>query len=123
MSTQIYTLVEPYLDGAKLTEATTVKIDVTSKAQIQETIARGFAGVSPGAKMITVTIDSAVPSADFEYDPTTDLSELRVKELTLFAAGRSLSSKGFVIDYSLQGSVNSPSSLSLTFIGEFAKWE
>lgn len=123
MSTQLYTLCEVYIDGSKLTEETSVKLTVTSKAQVVETVARGFAGLSPGAKMISISIENAAPSATFEYDPSLAVSELRVVELTLFAAGKTLTSKGFLTDYEFGHSVNSPSSLSMSFTGEYAAWE
>lgn len=123
MSTQLYTQVEVYLDGKKLTEATNVKLTRTTKAQLVETMARGFAGMSPGAKMVSINVENAVPAADFELDPGEYMEGLRVAELTLFAAGRTLTSKGFITDDGLSGATNSPSGLSFDFVGEFAKWE
>lgn len=122
MSTQLYTLCEVYVDGSKLTEETSVKLSVTSKAQVVETVARGFAGLSPGAKMISISIENAAPSATLEYDPSAAVGELRVVELTLYASNKTLTSKGFITDYEFGHSVNSPSSLSLSFVGEFAEW-
>lgn len=122
MSTQLYTLCEVYIDGSKLSEETSVRINFDSKAQIVYTVARGFAGVSPGAKMITVTVDNAVPQATFEYDPAHKISTLQVVELTLFAAGKTLTSKGFILSSSFQHATNSASSLSFEFSGEYAEW-
>ena len=123
MSTQLYTQCEVYRNGGKLTEETSVKLTRTTKAQIQETVARGFAGVSPGAKMIQISVENAVPSADFEYDAGDDMGELRVAEITLFAAGKTLTSKGFITDDNFNHSVNSPSTYSFEFTGEWAIWE
>lgn len=122
MSTQLYTQCEVYLDGAKLTEETGVKLGRTTKAQLVETVARGFAGMSPGAKMITVSVDNAAPAASLEVDPGTYMTGLRVAELTLFAAGKTLTSKGFITDDSFSHSVNTPSAISFEFIGEWAEW-
>lgn len=122
MSTILYALCEVYLDGAKATEETSVKLNADSKAQVIDTVAKGFAGVSPGSKMITITVDNAVPSAGFEFDPSSHVGTLKVVELTLFAAGQTLTTKGFITSYSFQHSANSPSSLSFEFVGEFAEW-
>ncbi len=122
MSAQQYTQVESYINGKKLAENMSVKLSRTTKAQVVETIARGFAGVSIGARSISVTLENGVPSADFELDPGAFMKNLTVVELTLFAAGRTLTSRGFIIEDDFSGSVNSPSGLSFSFVGEFAEW-
>lgn len=123
MSTQQYTITESYWNGSKLTESTTVKVSRMSNAQIIETIARGFAGISPGAARIEVTIDSAMPAADLELNPGPFIKKNEAGELTLYASGRTLSSKGFMMSDDVSGGVNSPSTISFTFIGEYAEWE
>jgi len=123
MSTQLYTQVEAYIDGAKLTEATSVNVDLDNQAQIVETLNRGFAGVSKGAARISISIANAVPAASFEYEPSAKILGLEPVELTLYAAGKSLSSKGFLMKFSMSGAVNSPSGISLEFVGEPASWE
>lgn len=123
MSTQLYTLCEVYVDSGKLTEETSVKLGRTTKAQLVETVARGFAGMSPGAKMITISVDNAAPAAGYELDPGTYMEGLRVAEITLFAGGKTLTSKGFITDDNFSHSVNTPSALSFEFVGEWANWE
>lgn len=122
MSTQQYSNVEVYINGSKLAEAASVKISRTTDAQIVNTLGRGFAGVSPGARMIKVTVENAVPSASFEYDPGSVMETLTPVELTLFAAGKSLSSRGFILEDDFSGAVNSQTQLSFSFTGEWASW-
>ncbi len=122
MSTGLYTLCEVYINGTKLVEETSVKVSRDSKANVVDTVARGFAGVSPGAKMLTISVENAVPSADFEQDPGKFIRDLGVVELTLFAAGRTLTSKGFILSDNFGHAVNSASTLSFDFVGEFANW-
>lgn len=122
MSTQVYTNVEIYVDGAKSLEAQTVKITRDSKAQDIETLSRGWAGMSPGAKMLTIAVENAVPSASIEVDSGPFLSTLKVVELTIFAAGKTLTTKGFIHSDSFSGAVNAPSGLSFEFKGEYADW-
>jgi hypothetical protein len=107
-----------YLNGAKMLEETSVKISRDTKAQVIETVARGFAGVSPGARMMTVSVEAAVPSADFEVNPGKFMTGLQVVELTIFAAGRTLTSKGFFLSDNFSHATNSPSGLSFDFTGE-----
>lgn len=123
MSTQLYSNVEVYFNGSKLAEAASVKLSRDSKASVVETISRGFAGMTPGAKMVSITVENAVPGADFELDPSRFIGDLAVGELTLFCANRTLTSKGFIVSDSLSYSTNSSSSLSFEFAGEFARWQ
>lgn len=122
MSTQLYTLCEVYWNGRKLAEEASVKLTRDSKAQPVVTVARGFAGMSPGAKDITISVENAVPAADFELNPGDYIGELRVGEITLFAAGKTLSSKGFITKDDFSHAVNSEAKLSFEFMGEFADW-
>ena len=122
MADILYATIEAYIDGSKVAQATSVKLSRTTKAQQVDTMGLGFAGMSEGAKMITVSIDNAVPSADFELDPGSYMTRLRSVELTLFSAGRTLTSKGFIIDDNYSKSTNSPSALSFEFLGAWAEW-
>lgn len=122
MSTQLYTLCEVYWNGRKLCEEASVKLTRDSKAQPVSTVARGFAGMSPGAKDLTISVENAVPAAAFEFNPGETIAELQVGEITLFAAGKTLSSKGFITKDDFSHAVNSEAKLSFEFMGEFADW-
>lgn len=122
MALQLYTLVSCYVDGTLLAEEVSVSIDRNTRAQEVLTVAKGFAGLSPGAAMMMITIDNAVPSADFELNPGPRMKALAVVELTLFAANRTLTTKGFFIEDSLSHAVNSESKLNIKFAGEMADW-
>jgi len=122
MSTQLYTLAEVYWNGRKLAEEASVKVARDSKAQVVATVARGFAGMSPGAKDISISVENAVPAADFELNPGEYIDGLVAGEITVFAAGKTLSSKGFIIKDDFSHAVNSEAKLSFDFVGEFADW-
>ena len=122
MATDLYAQATVLINGTVIAENTSVKITRDSKANVVETLGKGFAGVSVGAKMITVSVDNAVPSADFEFDPGKYIAELRVAELTIFVSNRTLTTKGFFLSDDFQSAVNSPSSLSFSFVGEYASW-
>lgn len=122
MSTGLYSNAEIYFNGSKLAEASSVKIARDSKASVVETIGRGFAGITPGAKMITISVTNAVPSGDFELNPGRYVGQNIVGELTVFAAGRTLTSKGFLISDSFSYATNAQSELGFEFVGEFADW-
>jgi len=123
MSTQLYTLAEVWWNGKKLMEEASVKVTRDSKAQPVSTVGRGFAGMSPGAKDITISVENAVPSATFELNPGEYIDNLLVGEITIFAAGKSLVSKGFITKDDFSHAVNSEAKLSFEFMGDFADWK
>lgn len=120
---QLYTKASVYIDGALLAEESDVTVKRMTGAQVVKTVAKGFSGLSPGAPMLQISVTNAVPSTDFEYNPGSDMSDLVVKEVTIFAAGRTLTSKGFITDDNFSHASESQSKLSFEFTGQFADWE
>lgn len=112
MALQLYTLCAVYVDSALLSEESQVSIDVQSRAQEINTVAKGFAGLSPGAAKIELSVDSSIPAADFEFNPGSRLRTLQVVEFTIFAAGRTLTTKGFITSYTVSHGVNGDAKLS-----------
>lgn len=123
MALEVYSGSALYINGALLVENTTINVDRRTGAQNQMTIQKGFAGQSPGAKMLEISFDNAVPTGDFEYDPGDDMSGLRVVSIALFAAGRTLTTKGFVDSDTFKHAVNGEALLSMKMTCEFAKWQ
>ena len=106
-----------------LTEESSVSIRRLSGAQQVKTVAKGFAGLSPGAAMMEIQISNAVPSADFELNPGPAIQQLEVGEMSVFAAGRTLTTKGFITDDNFTHAVETPSKLDFTVVAQFADWE
>lgn len=119
---QKYTKATVYWNGTLLSEESSVTVKRVSGAQPVKTTAKGFAGMSPGAPMLSISIDSAVPSSDFELNPGPIIENLEDGEITVFAAGRTLTSKGFITDDNFTHAVESQSKLSFEFTGQFADW-
>lgn len=122
MALQLYTLVTCYVDGAMLAEEARVTIDRETNAQNVLTVAKGFSGLSPGAAMMMITVENAVPSADFELNPGARMKALQVTEFTFACAGNILTTKGFIISDNLAHAVNSESKLDFKCVCEFADW-
>lgn len=123
MALQLYSNCLIYVDGTLLAEAQQVSVDRETNAQNLLTIAKGFAGMSPGAPLCMISFDNAVPSAAFEMNPGPFMRNLTVKEITLFAGGATLSTKGFFVSDNFQYAVNSESKLSAKVVAEFADWK
>lgn len=120
---QLYTKASIYKDGSLLSEEADLTVKRMTGAQVAKTVAKGFAGLSPGAPMIQISVTNAVPATDFEYNPGSNMANLDVVEITVFAAGRTLTSKGFITDDNFSHAVETPSKLSFEFTGQFADWE
>lgn len=121
-SLQLYTAASVYVNGSLLAEEASVQVKRATNSQQVITVAKGYAGESPGAAMCEVTVESAVPADDFELNPGKFMSELAVVEFTIFAAGNTLTFKGFVTEDNFSHAANSESKLSFSARGSFADW-
>jgi hypothetical protein len=120
---QQYSLIFVTVNGRLLSEEGSVTISRDSKAQEVDTMAKGFAGVSQGASMVSIDVTNAVPAADFEFDAGRNISSLDVVEIGALVAGKQGISKGFIVSDSIKSSVNSPTSYDFKFIGQPFQYE
>lgn len=120
---QLYTKAQVYINSGLLAEEASVSVKRISGAQVVKTVAKGLAGMSPGSPMMEVSIKSAVPSADFELNPGSFIKSLGIAELTVFAAGRTLTTKCFITEDTFAHAVDNESTLDMSLICEFADWE
>ena len=128
MALQLYSQCEVFINGSKLAEEAQVSIERNTSAQVVNTVAKGFAGVAQGAQVMNIKITNAVPSAAFELNPGPFMGmvsggAMQVMELTLFAAGQTLTAKGFVMSDSFSHAVNTESKLEMTIMCEPADWK
>lgn len=128
MALQTYSQVEVYLNGAKLAEEAQVTISRRSNAQPVMTVAKGYAGESPGAAMLEIKVTNAIPAAGFEVNPGSFMglvssSALTPVELTFFTAGQTLTTRGFIFEDNLSHAVNSEAKLEFSARTEPADWK
>lgn len=119
---QLYTAAFVYVNGALLSEEASVTVSRATNSQQVITVAKGYAGESPGAAMCEITVESAVPAGDFELNPDKFMTDLKVVEFTVFAAGNTLTFKGFIISDNFSHAANTESKLSFQARGQFAEW-
>ena len=127
MSLQLYSQIEIFVNGSKLAEEAQISIERNTNAQVVNTVAKGFAGMAPGAAIMTIRVTNAVPSAGFEMNPGNFMGmssggALGVVELTFFAASQTLTTKGFITTDSLSHSVGAESKIEFTAMCEPADW-
>lgn len=123
MSAQLYTSSAVYINSAQLTENASVSIDRDAGFQRVLTIAKGFSGVSPGAKLAMMSISNAVPAAGFEFDPGDVMEGLIPVSVAVFAANSTFITTGFVEKDTFKHAVNQEAMLDISFICQFGKWE
>jgi hypothetical protein len=120
---QLYSLAYVLVKGSILTEEGSVTVNRATNSQAVNTVAKGYAGESPGAPTVEIQVTSAVPSADFEMNPGPYMAGLKEVEIAVLAAGKQLTAKGFIISDSFKHSVNNESALDFTFRGAFTDWQ
>lgn len=120
---QQYTVASVYLNSALLAEEVSVTVKRATNAQNIKTVHKGFAGQSPGAAMTEITVENVVPAASFEFDPSRSMEELKIVEFTIFAGGKTLTFQGYITEDNFSHSVDNPSGLSFSAVGNFAKWD
>lgn len=118
-----YTKAVVYIGTSVLSEEASVTIKRSSGSQPVKTVAKGYSGESPGSPMTEITVSNAVPSADFELDPGNFINLVEVVTITIFAAGRTMTVKGFIIDDNFSHAVDSEAKLEFNFRGGIAYWE
>ncbi len=123
-SNQLYTLAYVLIDGRLLTEHADMTLSRNSNAQPVNTVAKGFAGMSPGASTCEIDVTCAVPAADFEFDPGKHIDELANVEVGVIGPGGKVAvSKGYIVSDTFTHGTGKEASLSLKFHGSYPTWQ
>jgi hypothetical protein len=120
---QLYSNCFALIDGKLLCQEASVSVEKKSGLNPVFTVAVGLAGMSQGAATCEVTIESAVPSEDFEFNPDAFMRTGQVVELGLIMANRQTVTKGFITDATYQHSVNQESKLTMKLLCRFSDFE
>lgn len=120
---QTYTKAVVYVNSNLLTEESNVTIKRDSGGNAVKTVAKGYAGRSPGAPMTMITVRNAVPSADFELNPGSFINNTEEVEVSVFAAGKTLTVVGFIISDNFQHGVDNAAELEFEFEGGPSNWQ
>lgn len=120
---QLYTLAFEFADGTLLAEEHSISVDRMTNSQAIATVAKGYAGESPGAATMDVTVENAVPSGGFEFDSGKKMAGLIPTNLyTLGPGGKQLKGQCFIISDSFRHGVNQPANYSFKARGPFSLW-
>lgn len=120
---QLYSNIVITVDNKVLTQATSVSVDRMNNSIAQKTIVGGYSGESPGAAMCEVSVDNAVPSAEFEFDPGPFIKANQKVSFTVYAAGSMMRFDGFIISDNFSYAVDSASKLTFKARGSFSEYK
>ncbi len=119
---QTYSKAVVYVNGNLLTEESTATVKREAGGNAVKTVAKGYSGRSPGAPMTMITVKNAVPSEDFEFNPGAFMNNTVAVEVSVFAAGRTLTVEGFIISDNFQHGVDAAAELEFEFEGGPSDW-
>ncbi len=110
-------------DGKLLVQEAQVTVEKKSGLNPVFTVALGLAGMTQGASTVEITIEEAVPSADFEINPDPYMRTGQVVEVGIIMGGRQSVHKCFLTDATFSHGTNDASKVSMKFLGRFADFE
>lgn len=120
---QLYSSAYVFVAGALLTQESSVTVDKNPGLNLVYTTVVGLAGASQGASVAEITVDNAVPSADFELNPDQFMATGAVVEVKVQMASRTSVFTGFIMGATYSHSVNDSSKLTMKFTCRFAPFE
>jgi len=104
---QLYSLIFAVTGGTLLVEEQEVDMSRTTNSQQIDTVAKGYAGESPGAPMTELDIQNAIPQGGFEFDAGPYMASLTpVPVQVLGPGGQSARGNAFIISDALRHGVN-----------------
>lgn len=120
---QLYSLVFWTADGALLAEQKSGSISRATNSQAVNTVAKGYAGESPGAAMSEFDVENAVPAGGFEFDAGKKMAGLITTHLyEIGPGGMQYRGECFIISDTLRHGVNQEATYSFRARGPMTLW-
>jgi hypothetical protein len=120
---QLYTLIYVLANSSLLSEEASVSIKRETGSQPAKTVAKGYAGETPGAPMTELQVSNMVPAAGMEFDAGDFMSTMKVIEMGLLSHAKQLTFKGFIVEDSLKHAASGEAGYDFSVRGVFGKWE
>ena len=123
---QIYSIINLTINGIPAAEHASATIDQNMNLQRAKTVAKGFAGVTPGAAVTEVSIDMLLPVVGFEAAQVmlnTSMDAVLPVSFTFYVASNELVFNGFVESRSLSQAVDSEGKISFKAVGSYAAFQ
>lgn len=120
---QTYALLYVGINGALLSEETRAQFKRASAGQIVKTVAKGLAGVSPGAALCTGGFSSVVPGSGLEYDAGQVIITLKPVTLKMVqSSGQIANIQAILLDDEMMHGVDQEAKYDINFVGTFPSW-
>jgi hypothetical protein len=120
---QLYTLIYITADSGLLSEEASVSLGRETGSAAAKTVAKGYAGETPGAPMCELQVSNMVPAAGMEFDAGEYMRTMKPIEMGLLSHGKQLTFKGFIISDSIKHSVSGDAGYDFNVRGQFSVWE
>lgn len=104
---QLYTILLSVVNGVLLAEEQEIDFSRTANSQAVDTVAKGYAGESPGSPMLEVDIHGAMPSGGFEFDAGPYIQSLTTVAIQVIGpGGKVMKGDAFIISDNGRHGVN-----------------
>lgn len=120
---QHYSNAYVFINGQLLAQEASVSIEKKSGGRPIFTLGAGLAGVSQGVELIELSIDNAVPSTDFEFNPDRWIRFGEPVEIGILMANRQSVFLGFILDATYSHAANDAAKMMMKLICRFAPFE
>jgi hypothetical protein len=116
-NSQLYTILLSVVGGTLLAEEQEVDWSRTANAVQVDTVAKGFAGMSPGSPMLEVDIRNAMPQGGFEFDAGPYILSLQTVPVQVIGpGGKAMKGDAFIIQDQGRHGVNQQASYNFRCI-------
>lgn len=120
---QLYTLIYVLADSALLSEEASVTLNRETGSQPAKTVAKGYAGETPGAPMVELQVSNMVPAAGMEFDAGQYMVAMKPIEMGLLSHGKQLTFKGFIVSDSIKHAASGEAGYDFNVRGVFSEWQ
>lgn len=118
MATDIYAVMRLFEDQQLLTEPMTIDAEANPDNKPVATMVKGFAGITPGAAVTNLSVDSAVPRTGAEVDWIKLAFDHTAVEMVVTIGVKQKVSKGFIMNSKVNGGIGKETTISCSFTGE-----
>lgn len=122
-SPQLYSRAKVYVNSTLLAEESSVTVNRQTQSSPVYSTATGYGGETPGSPLIELTVESNIPNAGFDLEPS-NFNELGFVEVVVeLDNGRILPFEVVIYSDNFQHAVNSNATFSLSARGKAVSWE
>lgn len=123
-NSQLYSILLGVVNGTLLAEEQEIDFSRTANAQQVDTVAKGFAGLSPGSPMIEFDVINAAPQGGFEFDAGPYIASLTPIPIQLIGpGGKTIKTDAFIISDNGRHGVNQQMRYSFRMIAAIQQFK